>query len=227
MTKIILVRHCEAQGNFERIFQGHWNGNITDNGKIQLSKLAEKMKDYPFDYLYSSPLIRAVKTAKACNIYHNKPIGIIRNLIEINGGDWEGKKWADFPALFPNESKLWTLEPHSFTAPNGESMIDVYDRISKTIDMLAKRHEGKTICIASHGCAIRNYLCYAKGWNIDKLNDVEWCDNTGISVIEYDDDFVARLIVENDNSHIPSDLSTLAKQSWWKKENRDKIIFDK
>lgn len=225
-TTIILVRHCEAEGNSLRIFQGHWNGKITKNGKTQLGYLSEKMRDYPFDFLYSSPLSRAVSTAKACNKAYNLPIFINNNLIEINGGKWEGKRWDSFPNDFNKEITYWTYEPHKFVAPDGESMTDVYKRMSETITLIAKKHQGKRICIASHGCSIRNFLCFAKGLNVSFLNDVEWCDNTGICVIEYDEEFNPSIVVENDSSHIPKDVSTFQSQSWWKKENKDKMIFD-
>lgn len=216
VTRIILVRHCEAQGNAEEVFQGHMNGAVTENGLLQLSYLAEKMKAYPFDYLYSSPLIRAVMTAKACNTYYGKPIGLIEDLMEIHGGEWEGQKWDTFPKEYARHNEAWLHRPWSFVAPEGEAMANVYRRMSETVDMLARRHAGKTVCIASHGCAIRNYLCYAKGLQLEKLNEVAWCDNTGISVVEYDDDFTVRLITENDNSHIPDSVSTLSKQTWWR-----------
>ncbi|MCC8022779.1 MAG: histidine phosphatase family protein, partial [Clostridiales bacterium] len=186
-TTVLLVRHCEAEGNHSRIFQGWYNGGVTVNGRRQLDRLAERMRDYPFDYLYASPLRRAVETARACNRHYGKPIGIHKGRHEINGGAWEGKRWSDFPSLYPEESVLWAQRPQDFVAPGGESMREVYDRMRATVTTLAKRHAGRTICVASHGCAIRTFLCYAKGWELDRLNDVEWCDNTALSVISFDE----------------------------------------
>lgn len=224
-TKIILVRHCEARGNVDRVFQGHWNGDITDNGIIQLEHLSLRMRDFPFDYLYSSPLRRTVATARACNTYYHKPIHIIQNVIEINGGEWEGKKFASFPQDFPEAARYWAQEPWNFVAPGGESMQSVYNRMRDTVSMLARRHQGKRICIVSHGCAIRNFLCFAKGWELDRIDQVDWCDNTGISVAEFDEDFNISLLLENDSAHLPSERATLAKQSWWKKENKAYLNF--
>lgn len=42
-----------------------------------------------------------------------------------------------------------------------------------------------------------------------------WCDNTGVSVLRFDRDRV-ELILENDNTHLNEELSTFAKQTWWK-----------
>ena len=225
-TKVIVIRHCEARGNIDRIFNGHYDGDITENGKKQLACLASRMQEVPFDELYSSPLLRARKTAMAASTGKNLPIQIEDGLIEINGGVWEGKPWKSFPELFPKDSEAWNLRPWDFAPEGGEPMRGVYERIWRTVTDLARRNVGKTICCVSHGCAIRNLLCQAKGYPVEKLNEVEWCDNTAVSVIEFDEDFQGKLILENDNSHLSQNLSTLAGQVWWRKEYRDNMIFE-
>ena len=81
-------------------------------------------------------------------------------------------------------------------------------------------HPGKTVCIATHGCAIRNFLCYAGGKPIEELNSVEWCDNTAVSVVEYDDSFVPHIVSQNDASHLNPEVSTFEKQDWWRPEKK-------
>lgn len=86
--------------------------------------------------------------------------------------------------------------------------------------LLAARHPGKTVLLASHGCAIRNLLCWAHGWPIERLNDVNWGENTCVSVLEVDESGTPRLLLENDASHLPADCATLGKQDWWRPEYR-------
>lgn len=225
-TKILIIRHCEAWGNVDRVFNGHYDSDITENGERQLERLAQRMQNVHFDVLYSSPLLRARKTAAAANSGKNLPINIEKGLIEINGGVWECKHWKDFPTLFPKDSEAWNLHPWDFAPEGGEAMRALYERISKTVTALAEANRGKTICCVSHGCALRNLLCYAKGWPIERLNDVQWCDNTGLSVLELDDSGRLTLKTENDASHLTEKLSTLGKQTWWRKEYRDNMIFE-
>lgn len=225
-TKIIVIRHCEARGNIDRVFNGHYDGDITENGGRQLERLAQRMQTVRLDALYSSPLLRARKTAAAANFGKNLPLNIESGLMEINGGVWEGKRWKDFPAIFPADSEAWNLHPWDFAPEGGEAMRALYERIGKTVTALARANRGKTICCVSHGCAIRNLLCYAKGWQIERLNDVQWCDNTALSVLELDENDRLTLKLENDASHLTEELSTLNNQSWWKKEYRDKMIFE-
>lgn len=226
VTRVYLVRHCEAQGNIQRVFNGVTDCDISENGNSQLKFLAERFKNLKVDAVYSSPLIRTVKTAQACNYYHSLPIILDENLIEINGGGLEGIKFSDFPIKYPVESTLWNLEPWNFNIENGESMKSVYERIFNAVTDIVKKNYNKNICVVSHGCAIRNLICRCKGYPIERLNEVEWCDNTAVTVIDFDENLQPVVISENDASHLPVDFSTLSKQSWWKKENRDSLIFD-
>lgn len=216
MTTIYLIRHCEAAGNIQRVFQGHMDADITPNGALQLDHLAERFKDVSLDAIYSSPLLRARRTAEAVNRHHHLPIQTDDRLMEINGGVWEGKPWASLPARCPLQSRKWLKKPWDFHPRKGEAMRQVYARMGAALSDIAAAHPGQAVAVASHGCAIRNALCWAKGWPIERLNDEGWCDNTAVSVLEFDEAGRVRVVSENDNSHLSGEVSTFAKQTWWK-----------
>ena len=44
-------------------------------------------------------------------------------------------------------------------------------------------------------------------------------DNTAVSLLEFEGEDV-RVVFENDNSHLPEEISTLARQNWWKREGK-------
>ena len=44
MTSIYLVRHCQAQGNVNRVFQGRIDSEISEEGRRQLDRLAERFR---------------------------------------------------------------------------------------------------------------------------------------------------------------------------------------
>lgn len=224
-TTLYIVRHCEARGNVDRIFQGHTDADISEKGKAQLERLAERFRDIPLDAVYSSPLKRARLTADAINRYHGLPVHIHPGLIEIHGGYMEGKPWADFPVTNPEDARRWNLEPWLFAPQGGESMQAVYDRIWRAVGDIVTAEEGGAVAVASHGCAIRNLLCRAKGWPIQRLAEVAWCDNTGVSILEFDGPDKCRVVLENDISHLDEGLSTLAGQKWWRKENLASLNF--
>lgn len=215
MTTVYIVRHAEAEGNKNKTFQGRTDCNVTEKGYRQLDALAEKFKDIKIDKLYSSPLIRTVETAKAVNKYHNLPINIDENVIEIDGGVFEGQKWDEVPKMYPEAHNLWVNEPHNFKVEASESMKDVYNRMKKAITSIASKNKDKTVAVVSHGCSIRNFLCYANKMPLDQIITLGWADNTSISKIEFDDELEPKVIFQNDASHLSKD-PTLQTQAWWK-----------
>lgn len=205
MTRVYLVRHCEAYGNKARVFQGTSDCDITETGARQLHYLAERFKTIAFDAVYSSPLLRARKTAEAINRYHHAPLTIEPGLIEINGGEIEGISWVDFPKTKPVLEYAWNFEPHRFAPKGGEKMTEVFARAAETMQRLLQQNAEKTIVLASHGCVIRNIMCHEMGLPIERLNEVKWADNTGVFCLEYSGDGLPNITLFNDYSHLPAD----------------------
>ena len=57
-------------------------------------------------------------------------------------------------------------------------MACVYARMAEGLTAVAAAHPGEAVAVASHGCAIRNALCWARGWPIERLGEVPWADDT-------------------------------------------------
>ncbi len=214
---LYLIRHCEAEGNINRIFHGNYDSDITENGLRQLKKLRERFEGIHLDAVYASPLRRAKKTAQAVAEGKDLDIKICPNLIEINGGDFENKPWSDFPLSHPEQAHNWVNTPHLVKMPGGENMNELYDRIWKAVKGIAETEKDAAVIAAvSHGCAIRAFLCRALGYGIERLNDVQWCDNTAVSTIIFDDELNCRVQSMNDSSHLDEDISTISKQNWFR-----------
>lgn len=207
MTDLYIIRHCEAMGNRDRIFQGVSDCDITDLGAKQLECIAERFKNIFPDAIYSSPLKRAYLTAQAANKYHGLPIKKVDDLIEINGGEIEGISWVDFPKTRPELEYNWSIEPHKFHPKGGEAMRSVYVRSWKAVKKIVAENEGKTVFIASHGCTIRNIMCNALGRPIEQLNTVDWADNTGVFHLRFKNlNELPEILLFNDISQLPEDL---------------------
>lgn len=216
MLRIYFVRHAEAMGNVMEFFQGRTDCEVSEKGYKQLERLAERFKDIPIERIYSSPLKRTMSTAEAVNKYHGLPIIQDERLVEINGGVWEGKPWTELPRLYPVEYDLWQNKMEDFYIEGGENMTEVFDRMKTAVQDIAAHNQGRTIAVVSHGCSLRNYLCFAMGKPIEYLKEVGWSDNTAVSLAEYDGNLVPRIIFRNDSSHLEEGLSTLAVSKWCK-----------
>jgi len=200
-TVLYIIRHAESRGNTDGLFHGHSNGVVSEAGQKQLRLLERRFSEIHIDVIYSSPLRRTMQTAEA--VRYDRDIRIIemKELIEINGGEWEGMSWSDIRRLFPNEFALWREQPWNFSPPGGESMLDIRTRAVGAVKKIVGENEGKKVAVVTHSCFIRNFLCFAKQLPIEELNSVDWCDNTGITIVKYENGEITS-IEENDTSHL-------------------------
>ena len=203
LTKVIIVRHCQAEGNLKRFFQGSIDTDITDLGKRQIESTAKLLSGEKIDELYSSPKKRAMKTAEGINIYHKLPIKIDDEIVEINAGDWEGVLLTEIEKQYPEQMDNWRNNPAKFHAPNGESMAEVYERVKKALLRIAAENPNKTVCIVSHGCAIKNMMCFAHGWEVDNIKEVPLGTNTSVNIVAFDENLKPSILTENYTEHIP------------------------
>lgn len=212
MTRIYIVRHCEAVGNIKRIFQGHTDLDITELGAKQLEALQNRFSDIKLDRVFSSPLIRAKKTGLAIIGEKNIPLEINDGLIEINGGVIEGKEYAVVYNQFPDFKDMWTNHPEDFAPENGETMLQAYERIWETVLNIAKENKGKTIACATHGGVTRCLNCRLVKNDISKMNEIPFGYNTAVTLIEFDDNLNFKVIFYDDASHITDELMNKAAE---------------
>ncbi len=202
MTYIYLVRHCEAMGNHKRLFQGSTDCDISEIGAKQLEYLKERFQNIHLDAIYSSPLLRAQKTAMA--IQHGKGLEIItrKNLAELHGGVVEGRPFQEAFNAIPGLADAWNNHPQDFAPEGGEAMRDAYVRIYDEVIALVRMNRGKTIAAASHGGVLRCLMCRVLYNDITRLKDVPWCENTAVTLLKIDDNNKIGVEFFNDYSHV-------------------------
>lgn len=213
-TRLIFVRHAEAEGNKIRRFHGWTDSEITEKGRLQASRVAERLKDVDIDIVYSSSLKRTLQTASYISSVKNLPVNTSDSLKEINGGEWEDLTWEELQQRWPDAYHTWDNNPHAHVMPNGESMQEFQDRLMEEVMSIIKENEGKNICIVTHGTAIRAMICRFRACTLEEMINVAWCDNTAITIIDYEYG-VFSTVVEGDATHLGSDLGTIVNQQWW------------
>jgi broad specificity phosphatase PhoE len=113
----------------------------------------------------TSNLARARQTAAAIRSAMNVPRGeseplIVAEFAEQHLGDWQGLDRRSFLASRRHLSPHW-FAPASERAPNGESFIDVVDRVRAAMDRLREQFAGRDIVVVAHGGTIRASLSVA------------------------------------------------------------------
>ena len=206
MTKLILVRHAETEGNFNGVWNGVTDAPLTQRGQQQIEAVARHMAHFmepqPIHHLYTSPMGRARKTAAAISATIDKHPVIHDELREFDLGDWEGRSMKELG----EQEKLWEIwaaNPH-FAPPNGESPDGFSRRAIKIIGDLANHHAGETVLAVTHGGIISCSIAY---WIEGQLSEWEKWEphNCSITILAHEENSW-QLEAFSDVSHLPSDL---------------------
>ena len=224
-----MIRHAEAEGNIYRRAHGHVNGQIIGRGFRQIEQLRDRFINEKIEAVYSSDLTRTRMTAAAICEPHGLPLNTTEELREVMMGVWEDIAWGNMEYSEPLLGRYFTTDPARWRVEGSETLEQVQDRMLNCISEIAKRHDGETIAVFSHGFSIRALMCAIMGIPSHESMKVPYCDNTAVALLLYDGD---KLTVEyqGDNSHLSSETSTFAKQTWWrgdKELTRENIRIEK
>ena len=86
---IYIIRHGQTELNTRNVLQGRSDHPLNETGVRQAMEAAERLKGIVFTAVYSSPLIRAIRTAEII-APALEPV-IDERLIEMEYGPYEGK----------------------------------------------------------------------------------------------------------------------------------------
>ncbi|MBR2833318.1 MAG: histidine phosphatase family protein [Bacilli bacterium] len=139
--KLYVVRHGQTLANIEKTVSGDKESPLTSEGINQAKKLAEELKDINFDIVFSSPLLRAIDTAR---LITKKTIHIDERLIERDYGLNEGKLIEN-----TNPDELWDYNLNTDKYQN-EKVKDLMERIEDFINFLKENYNEKTVLVVTH-----------------------------------------------------------------------------
>ncbi len=149
--QLILVRHAETVHNVAGIAQG-WNDSaLSERGERQVESLARRIAELAPNALFSSPLDRAMSTARAIAEATGLEIVVIDDLREMNYGRWEGQSFLDVRRTDAEAARGWMDDPDC-PCPGGESHNDVRRRMDRAFTAAAAATRP---VIVTHGTAIR------------------------------------------------------------------------
>ncbi|MDY3359426.1 MAG: histidine phosphatase family protein [Clostridium celatum] len=197
-TIIYLTRHGQTLWNIEKRLQGRGNSPLTEDGIERAKELRDRIKGMNIDVIYSSPIERALNTANI--IKGDKNIEVITDdgLMEMCFGDYEGRRTDEVMKENPSWDIGLIMKGNTIlSAPNGENLAEVRDRVSKTMDRIIEENRGKTILIVAHGITLKALMYYFKD---DEVND-EVMGQATLTKINIDENNNFYIEYKNDNSH--------------------------
>ena len=196
MVKLILVRHALTVDNQKSRLSGHIDSSISEEGKEQIDKITNYLKDFDIDKIYTTTSSRTKDTVK--KLSELKSIEIIEkeSLKEISFGDFEGLTFDEIKDKYPKEFQDMIEKGYEYKYPNGESLIDSYNRVCIELDNIISNNDDRTILICSHGGTIRNIITYL----ISNRYKYHWnfkIDNGSVTILEVQDGFTVITAMNN------------------------------
>lgn len=178
MAYLILVRHGQSDWNAKGLWTGLRDIPLTDQGRTEARKASEAIADIPIDYCYTSPLSRSketleiIKAAKGNSLI---PTTVTSALNERDYGEFTGKNKWKIKDDVGDEVFLKIRRSWDYPIPKGESLKDVYNRVTpfykETILPLIKN--GKNIIIVSSGNTLRALIKYLENISDNSISNLE------------------------------------------------------
>ncbi len=216
-TRLLLVRHGATTATEEDRFSGSTSAELSEEGRWQAARLAERLARQSITAVYSSPLSRALDTARIIAApCHLEPL-MRDGLREIGHGHWEGRRREEVEREFADEYDAWAEDPFTFAPEGGESGVAVLARALPVIREVVTAHAGGRVLVVSHKATLRLVLSSLLGFDArgyrDRLDQSPAC----LNVVDFNGPVRARLMLFNDTSHY-ADHPRLSDQSlskWW------------
>lgn len=186
--KLYLLRHGETDWNKEWRLQGSVDIPLNEKGVAQAQDAALRYKDLSFDVVISSPLQRALNTARIIAEPHGLTVQTDDRLREICFGDLEGKSVEESN----RDPVLKTARENFFDHPElyapvgkGESFEDLDKRCRSFLSDLKKNYDDKTVILVSgHGALCKGLVRAAKNLPVAEFWKAGLQDNCGLVEVQ-------------------------------------------
>lgn len=181
MNRFLIIRHGQTEWNKKRMIMGPSPIGLNERGREQALGLAGAIKNLRLDAIYSSPILRAQETAEILGESQAISFNNHAGLEEVNYGDWVGKSFAEVKAL--PDYQPYYLQEEKPVAPNGESLVEVQNRIWQAFLEIDQQHENANIALVSHADSIKCLLMKVINVPLASLVNIR-IDNCSVSVVE-------------------------------------------
>lgn len=205
---IYLIRHGQSEGNMAKLYQ-HPETELSETGKGQVKLLAKRLSKTPIDFIYTSSLKRAMETAKIISKSKKLKIETWDDIKEIRRPTTlRGKHLGSQEAELFNKAYNKNYKDPEWKYSDEENYNELTSRAKKVLEHLKISHINQNVILVSHGTFIktltavvlfRDALTPEIFWNFRHHSVAK---NTGITTLEYTNEYGWSLISWNDMTHI-------------------------
>jgi probable phosphoglycerate mutase len=151
MAEVVLLRHGETEWSVQRKHTGRTDIPLTPEGEEQARHAARLLADRRFSLVLSSPLQRALETARLAGL---APIVTDDRLVEWDYGAYEGRTTAEIRATEGADWSIWTAHVPPGSTP-GEQLGDVAERADAVLIRIREALATGDVAVVAHAHLVR------------------------------------------------------------------------
>jgi len=183
MPILLLIRHGENDYVKSSKMAGRLPGvRLNEKGQKQARALTEALENIPLKAVYSSPLERAMETARPIAESHKLKIVEEPGLMDTDIGKWQGRSWRVLGL-----TKAWKIvqnAPSRFRFPEGESFVEAQTRCATALEKIIKKYNKPKdiVAIVFHADPIRMAVAHFLGMPLDHFQRLS-CDTGSLTML--------------------------------------------
>lgn len=211
MTKLYFIRHGKTEWNQEGRFQGKDGDSplLTESFK-QIKLLGAALADVPFTHAFTSPIKRAVDTAELTLEAMGEadvPLTKLPGLAEFGMGVWEGMRFVDVEAGWPEMLHAYRHQPDLFEADQvegAESFAQVQRRFTDAVKQAVAEFGGPDVNLIffSHGMSLTAGMAALVDIPLAETRARGGLSNTSTSILETEDGVNFVEVSRNDTTYL-------------------------
>lgn len=145
---IHLVRHGEVNNPDGLVYADLPGFDLNGIGRRQALTTAIHLSSRPIDEIWSSPLLRAIRTSEPLATVFGIGIRVHPDLTEWRGlTSWKGVAWDRIPERFPGELESYLKDPADLPFAS-ESLQELADRVVGVMSQVAARSINESVLVS-------------------------------------------------------------------------------
>jgi len=176
-STLYLARHGQTEWNLIDRFQGQLDSPLTELGKKQALQTREKLLKKNIHIVYSSPLSRALDTAKIISQGWPVELHTCDDLMGMRLNQWQGKTLVEIQRTYPEEFANFYVCPNKFNLPGAENYFDLEERVTNSIHNILRKYTSHNILVVTHGIVIKTLISHVSTNSVAGIADVDLLEN--------------------------------------------------
>ncbi len=158
---------------------------LTAEGAEAVRQAVQSLAGRGLQALYSSANEADRQTAEiAGEVLRLRP-HVVNDLRELDYGLWQGLRTEDVRQRFTRVYKQWIDDPSAVCPPEGETLYQAADRVSKAVDRIRRKHRNANVLLVLHPVVAALLRCRWLGQDLSALWE-QLAEPSSVS--EYDPD---------------------------------------